>query len=59
MPVVLFGADYWSGLMDWIDNTLLAEGKVSPRDQQLYTITDEPGEVTSIMIEAITRSRSV
>jgi uncharacterized protein (TIGR00730 family) len=58
MPVVLFGADYWSGLMDWIDNTLLAEGKVSPRDQQLYTITDEPGEVTSIMIEAITRSRS-
>jgi len=58
MPVVLFGTEYWSGLFDWFDNTMLAEGKVSPGDLKLYTVTDDPREVTSIMIEAISRTRS-
>lgn len=58
MPVVLFGSEYWSGLMDWIRTTLLTERKVSPSDLELFTITDDPTEVTSIMIEEITRSRA-
>jgi len=31
-PVILFGSAYWKGLVEWIKDTLLAEGKVSPND---------------------------
>ena len=44
-PVVLFGTKYWSGMVDWLMNTMLAEGKLSPGDEQLFTVTDDPYEV--------------
>src|SRR5262249_31738564 len=31
-PVVLFGSSYWNGLVDWLKQIMLAEGKVSPED---------------------------
>ena len=34
-PVVLFGTEYWGGLLDWIRTTMLAEGKISPDDVDL------------------------
>jgi uncharacterized protein (TIGR00730 family) len=41
-PVVLMGRDYWAGLLDWIRETLLEGGYVSPGDPDLLTITDDP-----------------
>ena len=43
-PVILFGSDYWKGLMDWIGNTALREGKVSDPDLKLLHLTDSPQE---------------
>jgi len=43
-PVVLFGTKYWSGLVDWMMATMLAEGKISPGDEKLFTVTDDPYE---------------
>jgi hypothetical protein len=43
-PVVLFGTKYWGGLVDWMTATMLAEGKISPEDQLLFTVTDDPYE---------------
>lgn len=57
MPIVLFGSAYWGGLIEWFASTLLREGKVSPGDLNLYTVTDDPDEVVAIMIQAITGSR--
>ena len=28
-PVVLLGVDYWAGLVDWLRDTVLAEGKIA------------------------------
>lgn len=53
MPVILFGSEYWGGMLDWIRNTMLAEGKVSPGDIDLVTVTDDPGEAASMLIRAI------
>ncbi len=58
MPIVLFGTAYWSGLLEWFKTMLLHEGKVSPVDLTLFTVTDDPDEVVAIMIEAITKSRT-
>jgi uncharacterized protein (TIGR00730 family) len=50
-PVVLFGTEYWQGLIDWIHQTLLEEGKISPEDLQRLLITDSPAEATRIIVE--------
>jgi uncharacterized protein (TIGR00730 family) len=44
-PVVLFGSDYWGGLLDWLRGTMKATGKISPGDVEMMFVTDEPSEV--------------
>jgi uncharacterized protein (TIGR00730 family) len=41
-PIVLFGSDYWSGMLDWIRETMAAEGKILLSDMDLLHVTDEP-----------------
>jgi uncharacterized protein (TIGR00730 family) len=50
-PVVLFGSSYWQGLLEWIKDTLLAEGKVSPDDLELLAVTDSAEEACRIIVE--------
>ena len=50
-PVVLYGTDYWKGMMEWIRNKPLYEEKVSPEDLELLTITSDIDEAC----EAITK----
>ena len=44
-PVVLFGSEYWSGLLDWLHRPVLAEGKVAADDLRLFHVSDDPAEV--------------
>ena len=44
-PVILFGTEYWSGLLDWIRTTMAATGTISPADLDLLTVTDDVAEV--------------
>lgn len=39
-PIVLVGSQFWSGLLDWFKNTLLANGLISEEDLNLYRIVD-------------------
>ncbi len=48
-PVILFGHDYWAGLVDWIHNYMLPQGKIKESDLRLFQITDSPAEVVEIM----------
>jgi uncharacterized protein (TIGR00730 family) len=54
-PVVLFGRRYWQGLLAWIRDTMLEEGKVSPEDLDLLVVTDSPEEVVAAIREASSR----
>ncbi|MFL5541847.1 MAG: TIGR00730 family Rossman fold protein [Longimicrobiaceae bacterium] len=51
-PVVLFGRAYWKGFLEWIRGVLMEEGKISPEDVDLMTVTDDPEEVARIVLEA-------
>ena len=51
-PVVMFGSRYWGGLMDWISEVALKEGKVSAADLQLLHLTDSPAEVVQIISDS-------
>ncbi len=40
-PIILVGSSFWSGLMDWIKETMLAKEKnISPEDLDLFEIVD-------------------
>jgi uncharacterized protein (TIGR00730 family) len=51
-PIVLVGSGYWSGLVSWIRDRVLAGGMISPGDENLLTIVDDPAEVVSIIRQA-------
>ena len=50
-PVILVGTEYWSGLIDWIKNTVAKDGKISPEDLMLFAVTDEPEIVVQNVID--------
>ena len=54
-PVVLFDSDYWAGLLDWIQRRLLAEGMISPNDQDLLVVTNEPAEAVATVVTCYER----
>jgi uncharacterized protein (TIGR00730 family) len=56
-PVILMGKDYWSGMTDWLNRTVAAQGKVDARDLLLFRVTDDPAEATRIVIEARNEKR--
>jgi uncharacterized protein (TIGR00730 family) len=45
-PVVLFGSEYWGGLLEWIRSTMLAGGKIAAEDLDLLMLCDDPEEAT-------------
>jgi uncharacterized protein (TIGR00730 family) len=40
-PVILFGSEYWAGLVDWVRSTMAGQGTISPSDLELFTVTDD------------------
>ncbi len=57
-PVILFGRDFWSGLVDWLENEVGKRGYVSGKDLRLFTVTDDPEEVCRIVVESWRRRQS-
>lgn len=55
-PVVLFGSEYWSGLLDWLRGTMLAEGKILDTDLDLMLVTDSPEEAVRHVVAAYEES---
>lgn len=49
-PVVLYGRDYWTGLIDWIKDKPLYEEKISPEDLDLVTVTDNVEEACAAIL---------
>jgi len=54
-PVVLVGSRYWAGLVSWMRERLLAEGKIAAPDLELFCLTDDPVEVRDRLMSAAHR----
>ncbi|GMN05092.1 TIGR00730 family Rossman fold protein [Croceitalea sp. MTPC5] len=48
-PIILVGSDFWGGLFDWIKNTMLEAGNISPKDLDLIKLVDNADEVVEII----------
>ncbi len=44
-PVILVGKSHWEGLLDWIQESLVAKAYIAPEDLDLLTILDDPDEI--------------
>lgn len=51
-PIVLFGSDYWSGLLSWLQTSALSQGMVSREDMTLIQVTDDPEEAAELATSA-------
>ncbi len=51
LPLILYGSDYWQGLLAWMRGTMLAKGTISEQDFSYIRLTDDPQEVLAIMLE--------
>jgi uncharacterized protein (TIGR00730 family) len=49
IPIILVQSAFWSGLLDWIRTTLVAEKMIDPEDVSLIQVIDEPEKI----VEAI------
>jgi hypothetical protein len=48
-PIILFGSDYWDGLVRWFKETLIRHGTIDPDDLELFTIVDDVEDVCDII----------
>jgi uncharacterized protein (TIGR00730 family) len=49
-PVVLFGSDHWSEMLDWVRDELLDEHLISPADVELLSVTDDVDEAVELVV---------
>ncbi len=50
-PIILFGSSYWSGLVAWLRDTVLAQGNISAQDVERLEVTDDPERVLAVVRE--------
>ena len=51
-PIVLIGTAYWQGMLDWLRDTVLAEGKINAQDLDMMVLTDDVDEAVALMVAA-------
>jgi uncharacterized protein (TIGR00730 family) len=51
IPIILVCKDFWVGLLDWLKNSLIAEGMANPEDLDLMQVIDEPKEIVAAIFK--------
>jgi len=52
-PVILVGSNYWKGLLDWIKEVVLQEGRISPEDLGILQLIDDPEEIVKTIKKTV------
>lgn len=57
-PVVMFGSQYWRGLLQWITSTMLHEKNINAEDLGLIHLTDSPKDAVDFIIKTCEASEN-
>jgi len=57
-PVALFGSKYWAGLLRWLEDPVLSEGNIAPKDVELFKVCDDAEEVVEHVTSVLRRKES-
>lgn len=50
-PVVMFGSQYWRGMLQWLTSTMLHEKMINSEDLALIHLTDSPKDAVDFIIK--------
>lgn len=51
-PVVCMGSDYWKGLFDWVEKTMLEQHSyIDQQDMKVFSVCDDPQEAVKIITD--------
>lgn len=48
-PIILFGREYWQGMIEWLRREPLAHGTISEKDLELFTIADDLHDICNFL----------
>jgi len=51
IPIILVGADFWRGLVDWIRDSLVGTGMIGAEDLELLQIIEEPEAIVDAIFD--------
>ena len=51
-PIVLMGVKHWEGLLGWMRETMLEDGRIKQTDLDMITLTDDVDEAVELMLKA-------
>jgi uncharacterized protein (TIGR00730 family) len=51
-PIVLMGTEHWTGLLDWMQGTMLSDARIKQSDIDMLTVTDDVDEAIELMVRA-------
>jgi len=51
--VILVGSNYWKGMLDWMKEVVLKEGRISPSDLDILQLVDDPAEIIKIIKKTV------
>jgi uncharacterized protein (TIGR00730 family) len=51
-PIVLLGVERWTGLLDWMRETMLEDGRIAQSDLDMLVLTDDVDEAVELMVQA-------
>ncbi len=57
-PVVMVGREFWGGMMGWVRGTLLADGRISPSDLELFKVVDDVDDVVHCIKDFYVNNRN-
>ena len=55
-PIVLFGAEYWQGLLEWMRERMIGDGCIDAGDMDLFSVTDSVDEALEIVMRSYRRT---
>ncbi|MCS6873103.1 MAG: TIGR00730 family Rossman fold protein [Pyrinomonadaceae bacterium] len=56
-PLVLFGSQYWRGLLSWIASTMLKEKNIDPEDLKIIYLTDSPKDAVEFISKVLEQNK--
>jgi uncharacterized protein (TIGR00730 family) len=56
-PVIMFGSEYWRGMLTWLREQMLSSERISPGDIELMQVTDSPAEVRDRILAAMAKKQ--
>lgn len=54
-PIVMVGVEYWQGLIDWINNTLLGRKMIEEKDMEIFSLVDDAASAVKVIEEYYNR----